>query len=510
MNDDVFDLTERPWIPCETSKGELVELGLRDVLARAHELRAVSDSSPLVTAALHRLLLAVVHRVFGPPNIAAWKALYQADRFDERALSTYLDTWRHRLRLFDPERPFYQVRALPFAPDPVARLVFERSNYGAAVSLFQHGGPKSDRLSPAEAARGLVALQLFAPGGLVKKRGEPDSATAAPLNRGAMTLLTGKTLKETLLLNSCVYAPEEGRPIVGDATRDRPAWERSSPAKIERRRPDGWLDLLTWQSRRLELARDEAGLVSGVTYCVGQDLDDEAGHKDPMLAYRLDAKRGWVAIEFREERVIWRDSHALVRTVDAAHVEPPVAVRQLAERTLRDVVPSTHRFSIELLGMRGDQAKILFSRHERLPVSAQLLEDREVGRAIEEAVSVAERAVQALRDAVRRLAQIALSPGDRLPDAKDVTHLALHLGAERVAWGALTPHFDAFLAQVATDRDGALNVFAEAVRREVVDAHASAARDLGAGTRALHAGASSEVTLRARLKELLTTNTEVS
>ena len=41
------------------------EIGLRDTLLHSHEIAEIADQSPLVTAALHRLLTALVHAIFG-------------------------------------------------------------------------------------------------------------------------------------------------------------------------------------------------------------------------------------------------------------------------------------------------------------------------------------------------------------------------------------------------------------------------------------------------------------
>ena len=59
-------------------------------------------------------------------------------------------------------------------------------------------------------------------------------------------------------------------------TADLPVWERALPAPLgSPRRADGWLDRLTWQSRRLELVADAAGRITGVVYCVGETLDGD-------------------------------------------------------------------------------------------------------------------------------------------------------------------------------------------------------------------------------------------
>ena len=65
-----FNLIDEPWIPCILD-GTRVELGLRDVLAQAQQLREIRGDSPLETASLHRLLLAVLHRIFGPKSWTA-------------------------------------------------------------------------------------------------------------------------------------------------------------------------------------------------------------------------------------------------------------------------------------------------------------------------------------------------------------------------------------------------------------------------------------------------------
>ena len=63
-----FNLIDQPWIPCVLPHGRMEDLSLRDTLLNAHKITAIFDQSPLVTAALHRLLLAILHRNFGPAS----------------------------------------------------------------------------------------------------------------------------------------------------------------------------------------------------------------------------------------------------------------------------------------------------------------------------------------------------------------------------------------------------------------------------------------------------------
>lgn len=492
---DSFCLVSEPWIPCEHLDGTRVELGIRDVLVHAHELRAIADSSPLVTAALHRLLLAILHRCFGPPDIAAWKDLYEAKRFSASSLERYLGKWRERFDLFHPERPFYQVRGLPFDPDGIDILVTERTAWGGGVSLFQHR-PEGvgTTLSPAEAARWLLCAQSFSPGGLVRKPGEPASASAGPLNRGAIVLLRGDSLFETLVLNLVVYAPALDLPLPGNPKRDLPAWEREAPPRSlnrsdePKRMPDGWIDLLTWQSRRLELRMDNQR-VTGCVRCVGQGLHEDTP-LDPMIAWRVDEKYGYLPLGFDADRAFWRDSHALFQAAqEVKDVRRPRALDQLAQREVRDVIPLERRFTLDLFGMRGDRASIRLVRAESVPVRAKLLSDPDLGASIRENLAVAEQAAAALRQAVGQLASCALAPGSRSPDKKDIRNLVDSLGAERRFWAGVRAAFDEYLRLVADDEQEARLRFTHCLRNEARDRFDQASAALGTSARVLKGAA---------------------
>ncbi len=63
-----FNLIEEPFIPCVRLDGQTVEYGLADTLLKAPEIADLRDGSPLVTIALHRLLLAILHRCYQGPK----------------------------------------------------------------------------------------------------------------------------------------------------------------------------------------------------------------------------------------------------------------------------------------------------------------------------------------------------------------------------------------------------------------------------------------------------------
>jgi CRISPR system Cascade subunit CasA len=73
-----FNLIEEPWIPCLMLKTNKIELlSLFDTLTQAHDIKEIADNSPLVVVSLHRLLLAILHRKFGPTSFDNWKELWQ-------------------------------------------------------------------------------------------------------------------------------------------------------------------------------------------------------------------------------------------------------------------------------------------------------------------------------------------------------------------------------------------------------------------------------------------------
>src|SRR4051794_26452248 len=108
-----YHLLDEPWIPHTDADGTATAGGIRHVLAHAHKIREIADPSPVVTAALYRLLIAVLHAAYrGPIDAEAWARLRDAGHFSAEVLDAYLLPLRHRFDLFDPEHPFYQDATL--------------------------------------------------------------------------------------------------------------------------------------------------------------------------------------------------------------------------------------------------------------------------------------------------------------------------------------------------------------------------------------------------------------
>ena len=247
-----FNLIDQPWIPCTMPDGSHAELSLQDTLLQAHEIREIFDQSPLVTAALHRLLLAILHRNFGPASRSEWQTLWQAQQFDSIQLGSYFSQWHDRFDLFDGEYPFYQVVGLKDEsekPKNTRKIKEVEANdllpelaRGNTSTLFDHTiDEDSPSLSPPEAARKILALQSYKLGGL---SGLASNYVDAPIARAVCFLVGGETLFETLLLNLVPYHGDEPIPAVVD--NDLPVWEQDKTATSGI--PRGYLDYLTWQT----------------------------------------------------------------------------------------------------------------------------------------------------------------------------------------------------------------------------------------------------------------------
>src|SRR4030042_5642495 len=298
-----FNLIDKPWIPCIRLRGKHGELSLRDVLREAAQIREIRGDSPLETASLHRLLLAVLHRVFGPEGWTAWNQLWRRGQFDTAQMDGYLDRRdiHPRFDLFDPKRPFYQSRDSRAGEKSVISLVLEMAS-GNNAALFDHHTEDDDvALTPAQAARAVITSQAFGIGGTNPPTGD---CTDAPCAKGIIFLVSGDNVFETLMLNLVRYGGEDPIPNYPD---DSPAWEQDDPFKPGRTKPKGYLDYLTWHNRRIWLFPEETAsgaLVKRMCWAAGLRLD--ANDIDPMKQYVADKDEGWRPLSFESDRPVWR------------------------------------------------------------------------------------------------------------------------------------------------------------------------------------------------------------
>jgi CRISPR system Cascade subunit CasA len=508
-----FNLIDHRWLPCVKKNGEAVELNMRDVLSHAHEFRELRDESPLVTAALIRLLLAVLHRVFGPRNHTEWHAIWQAEVLDATKLDRYFASQRERFDLFHPTHPFYQVPTMPedIKPSGIARRAPELANGGNGSGHFNHDAQQSElSVEPAVAARWLVAHQATAFGGTIG--GGRGSYFDAPMTRGIVLLIEGDNLFETLILNLVEYDERRPIPRLPD---DKPTWETDPQLAQRTRKPRGYLDYLTWQSRTIRLEPSESAetaLVRLCTYFDGQRLDPSVPDIDPMMAYQRDDKDTKAPIKplrLRGERAVWRDAEALF-AIDAKATEKawkrPYSFDVLASLVSRDLLPRSKALCAMACGWDSNQAKVDFWRHERMPLPAAYLDDRELVSLLKKSLASAEGVGHDLGAAVRLAVAKILTPGDKKADADRVRAMVDSLAPERLYWSRLEIPFRRFftdLAKCPEARDAVVVDWRLQLRRRVWDAFDETAGQLDRSARVLRAVALGRQSLDRALCESL-------
>jgi len=475
-----FDLLESAWISCIDSDGHPLQLSLRDALVRAHEMRELYGESPLVTAALYRLLLVVLHRVLGPADVDAWNDLWQAECLPATQLDAYLGQWQHRFDLFDSQRPFYQAADERVKPKSVASLIHDIASGNNATLFDHHTDEQGPVLTPAEAARMVVSAQVF---GLAGLSGLSQKFTDGPCASGIVFVVQGKNLFETLALNLLQY-PDSS--VMSHTPRDRPVWEMDDPFTPERTHPLGYLDYLTWQNRRvLLLPEKERGdfVVRQMTMAPALRLDSEI--LDPMTHYRVHERRGPIPLSFIEERALWRDSSALFRLQTGGY-RPPLTFHWLAELVDEEYLDQAQTRRYLALGMSKRQAKVNFYRSERLPLPLRYLQERELVEALETALEMAENTARQLWGAARTLATFILSPqaddeSGRQPTRQDLDALTNQWAIERLYWPRLESPFREILETLPTSREATLAGWRDMLRRTAWAAFDQVADGVGLG-----------------------------
>jgi CRISPR system Cascade subunit CasA len=447
-----FDLIAQPFVPCVLPSGPAAEYGLRDALVKAHEVSELRDPSPLVTIALHRLLLAILHAAYrGPEDKAARIKIYRAGRFEPAVVGAYFEKWKDRFDLFHEKYPFYQTAGFSTKePSGINRLAQELAR-GNNAALFDHTTDDPPPMfSPAQAARALIAEQVYAIGG---GKSDTGNTTHAPLVSGATVLVRGRTLFETLWLNLTVFDRDQiPIPTTED---DIPWWEKtaSKPPNVSAPAPDGYLDYLTWQSRTLRLHPeeiDERTVVRRVFYAQGRKLDPKEALFDPMCAYRRDAKSGFPVVRFSEFRDLWRDSSAFFQFGESDQFRGPVTLHTLGKLIEDEVLPSSARYQFSTFGLCTDKAKVNFWRHETLPLPLHYLDEPALVDALQKAIARAEGVKDALRAGVYAAVAERLTASDeQKPDGKRVAAVIDSLAADRLYWSQLEEPFCRFMIALA-------------------------------------------------------------
>lgn len=435
-----FNLIDEPWIPVRFPDGTRAELNLRDTLLRAKDIAVMEDSSPLVVAALHRFLLAVLYRALeGPTDIDQAKGWFK-DGSPTDKIEAYLEQWRERFWLFDEKYPFGQNPNVPAKEiEPWTKLTAEHNATTNKV-LFDHVDTKAPGARTyAECARWLTSTMSFSLSG---GRGYFPS----PSVNGLMCIPIGRNLHETL----CYCLVDQNRKVIKS---DIPLWERepeSLPIASPKRPARGNADLYTWPARMALLNELPSGGVAYIRFVSGLGFEPSVTFSDPMLAYTNDKEKGRLAVRFREDRGVWRDFDSLL---PGAGGDAPLTIQHSIR--LAGLNATLLPKSILTLGLRytPPNANVDFWRMEKFVFPIALAEAQEIREDIRQLITLAEDAQKSLSQACHTFARDMLSHGDRKVKDKDIKNFVQQLPANASYWSRLEAAFHDTLHHYTLERD---------------------------------------------------------
>lgn len=330
-----FPLDEKPWLPVlwtvsAQQAGEVLPaaVGLRTLLERSHEISTLAITEPPAHAAVLRILYALTARVCGldeddDGSGQDWSqrrfAVLDAGRLPADGIAAYLDTWAHRMRLFDAERPWMQDPRLAGQCDPkrsagVNKLVPTRpsGNNHAWFTHVQDADPEP--VPAAEAALSLLTWHYYGPSGRGSARTVNGTATASmkagPL-RGALSYHPeGGTLFETLLSGLIRPEPQVRR------TQDRCMWEwedlpdpDAAPPTVQG--PCSRLTAVSQHALLLVPDPDDTTTV-GDAFITWAYRDGRLPRDDPYLIWQVSQQGNPYPRPADAGRALWRDLDALL------------------------------------------------------------------------------------------------------------------------------------------------------------------------------------------------------
>jgi CRISPR system Cascade subunit CasA len=360
MHDEkTFSLLRENWILVRKPDGEAVEVSLLSLFRHAQDFQDLAGELPTQDVAILRLLLAILHAVFGRYDLEGnfrpisspgealerWKALWDRGRFPMAILEKYLMHFEERFWLFHPQYPFYQVAGIDKATEYTsAKLNGELSESGNKIRLFpQRAGDGKITLQYSEAARWLIHVNSFDDTSSKPKTKGLPSPGVGWLGKLGLITAQGDTLFETLLLN-LVLLKDGGNELWGE---EKPIWEADKVKSDERTEiplPNNPSALLTLQSRRLHLER-KGDVVVGYSLLGGDFFPKENALVEQMTIWKVAPQKKVGPLEYLPKRhdpskQLWRDFSALVGQSEAKH--PPGIVAWLSRLKQDKIIPRSH------------------------------------------------------------------------------------------------------------------------------------------------------------------------
>lgn len=353
------------------------------------------DAAPHERVSLIRLLVCLTQAALGAPaSCDNWNDFGQ-DKIPEVTAYLARPEIRCHLELFGSGPRFLQIE-VPRLDEPVlASKLMPHLATGNGATVLDHAGGSERAFAPAKLALALLTFQNFYP---LYGAGYKGKGPCAEANM-AHTLLTGRSLADTILLN-CLDADSVDEFYPG-AGMGRPIWELSTASESGRRNATlSYLGRLVPRHRNLWL--HESGMYFDLSNEAMEYPSFEEGVQEPSSTVIVVAKGSFTErrlLPLKMERAIWRDLHTL------AVVRATSQQQQQAPLTLQSHIPQLSDSEIHLWvgGLVTDKAKILDTIESSFTVPHSLFSD--LGRDMyEKGVEFAEKQSKQLYGAVKTYA----------------------------------------------------------------------------------------------------------
>jgi CRISPR system Cascade subunit CasA len=377
-----FNVLSDPWIPVDFHGGTR-EYGIWEALEKAHELRGISDPSPLFQYGMYRLLIAFLTDAIRPRSIDDLLDILDTGTLPMDRIRRYIEECERDgpcFDLFDKKRPFLQSawdEKLDYnAARSVALLIHDLPS-GNNSTHFDHRLQNTQSFCPQICAKALCAVNVFCTSGLQG----PSGINGAP---PWYVLVNGKNLLEKLIFNLWV-------PVLEIPLDDPPiAWRNSQPVQpgfsVEQ---TSYLYGLTWQSRRICLIPEEESgfctytgqqsciLVRKMFFQKGWKFEGHKLWRDPH-APRRETEDGVSTVKPRAGRAAWRDLGPLVllygKNFKNSRYYRPEALQQY-KYIINEIFRDENLVEAEIYGLVTDQAKYISWIQDRLNLDKRLISD---------------------------------------------------------------------------------------------------------------------------------------
>ena len=380
-----FNVLQDGWIPVVDTYGRREKLGIRDTLARAHELRAVEDASPLVEYSVYRFLSVFLMDALRPEELDTLEEILEYGQFDMGRIDEYIALCQSEgvsFNLFDEQRPFMQTAydaAIDREPKPVTTLNCELPT-GNSHTHFDHRAPASVSFLPDQAMRQLLTALIFC---TAAAQGYPSGVYASPL---LFEIVQGENLFETLVYT---LIPTESIAMPFD---DPPVLWRSKCAVSPKKEvtSTSWLRGMLFPTRRILLVPNESGNVPKVYYSQGENYVNKEVWRDPFATYRI-SEDGIVPLRPHREMPIWRNLNEII------DIPGNQASRVLSQ--YRRLNPSDHAV-LTLYGVETNQASYLGEMRCNLRLPMEICADSTHVDWVEKCIGDAETLARATKKAL--------------------------------------------------------------------------------------------------------------